>query len=144
MWRTKKMTNNLKPEVEAFIEAADRYERVKAFYEEAVAALTTVQEEYNSALAAAEKIVREEGLSQGPFQVSSKREKVDGAELHRILGEDQFLAIGGTITTERVYRMDIATLKAKMAIKVVEEAVVKSVIATSYVYRNKPNPISLP
>lgn len=138
------MTDNMKPEVEAFIEAADKYERVKAFYEEAVAALTTVQEEYNSALAAAEKVVREEGLSQGPFQVSSKREKVDAEELHRILGEDRFLAIGGTITTERVYKMDAKVLESKVAIKVVSAAEVKPAISTSYVYRNKPNPISLP
>jgi len=138
------MTNNLKPEVEAFIEVAEKYERVKAFYEEAVAAITSVQEEYNSALAAAEKVVREEGLSQGPFHVSSKREKVDAEELCRILGEDQFLAIGGTITTERVYKMDVATLKAKVAINVVSAAEVKPVLSSSYVYRNKPTPISLP
>lgn len=138
------MTDNLKPEVEAFIEAAEKYERVKAFYSEAVEAITSMQEEYNSALAAAEKAVREDGTSQGPFQVSSKREKVDAKELHRILGEDQFLAIGGTITTERVYSMDATVLKAKVAIKVVSAAEVKPAISSSYVYRNKPTPISLP
>ncbi len=138
------MTNNLKPEVEAFIEAAEKYERVKAFYSEAVEAITSMQEEYNSALDAAEKAVREDGTSQGPFHMSSKREKVNAEELHRILGEDRFLAVGGTITTERVYKMDLAVLKSKIAIKVVSDAEVKPAISPSYVYRNKPTPISLP
>lgn len=136
--------SNTSPEVQEFLEAAARYERVKAFYAEAVSALREVQAEYNSALDAAEKAVRDKGDSQGPFVVSSMREVYDGEKLCEELGDAAFLAIGGIIGVKREYTVDVQTLKAKIAIGAIPADVVARIRRRSYVYRNKPTPISLP
>lgn len=134
----------LAPEVQAFMDAAERYERVKRHYAEAVSALRTVQEEYNSSLEAAEKAVRDKGGSQGPFVLSSVRESYDSEKLYEALGEEAFLAAGGSIKIAREYTIDVAVLKSKIVIGAIPAALVTKVLRKSYVYRNKPPAISLP
>ena len=102
-------------EVQDFLAARERLERVKEAYPEAVECLQVVAEEYNSTLVAADKAVRATGCSCGPFEVMSVAEKYDPQLLFDHLGEKDFLANGGSSKTIVVLDVDKNLVKAAIA-----------------------------
>jgi hypothetical protein len=94
------------PEVAKFIEAAAKWDRIKAAYEEAINAINTIAEEYNTSLEAAEKAVKANGVSCGPFTILSTAESYDANMLIELMGNEAYLKIGGEVSTIRKYEIN--------------------------------------
>ena len=99
--------------------ALNRFHAVKAQYEGFKAAnpgffdyLHQLQEEYNTALEMAEKEVRSKEVSAGEFELYQYATKYNADALYEAMGHDNFLALGGTMTTQTVYGVDKSRLEA--------------------------------
>lgn len=105
--------HNLTDQQRAVVEAVHEFEvaeRTIAMYEEENASVFATYkeliEERNQKRQAADKLVRALDVSCGPWDRYSERVKWDPDALYQGLGKDGFLAIGGSISTETVYKID--------------------------------------
>lgn len=86
-------------EVREFIKAQAEMDRFKSQHEKVFEEYDKLVEDYNQKLEAAEKAVRSQEVSCGPFEYYQKQIKWDVDGLFDDLGRDRFLKIGGTINT---------------------------------------------
>src|SRR6185503_2671324 len=70
---------------------------------------------YNTVLEEAEKEVRSKAVSCGEFDNYSTSVKFDANKMFEELGEDMFLASGGTMATKAVYEVDPKKVEAAIA-----------------------------
>jgi hypothetical protein len=126
------MSDEEKPaEVLRFEASKERLESYKAQHPKIFAELERIQEEYNTALEAADKAVREKNISAGDWQIYQVQTKIDADKLYEELGEADFLRVGGVVETKTVYSIDrakFATLEKSGGIpqEVLDAAVKKS------------------
>jgi len=115
------------PEVAEFMEAERRIERLKEAYPEVFEQLDMLKEDFNTKLQAAEKAVRAQGVSCGPFTVMSKATTYDADKLFEELGRENFLKYGGIEKTITKYELDRARFEAAFAKGAISKAVFESV-----------------
>lgn len=94
------------PEVLNFESVKARYAKFKqdnpAFFQY----MNQLQEEYNIALQAAEKAVKAKKVSCGDFHYYLRLDKIDEDMAYQIHGHEKFLALGGSVETVTVRKMD--------------------------------------
>jgi hypothetical protein len=83
-------------------------------------------EERNQLLQVAEHMVRALEVSCGPFVRSHVTIKHDPEALFTALGKDQFLAVGGSMNTETVYKVDKERVEIAIKTGAIPAAVVPS------------------
>lgn len=130
------------PEVAVFVEAQERLERFKAAYPDLFEQLDHLVEEHNTALEAADKAVRGQQVSCGPFVMMSSTTKYDADKLFEELGRDKFLEVGGQVKTVTVYDIDKARLEAHLASGIIKPDVVATFRTITPRYK-KPEKIVL-
>jgi len=94
------------PEVVNFENVKARYHKFKQDNAAYFQYLNQIQEEYNIALQAAEKAVKVNQVSCGDFHYYLKLDKIDDDMAYQIHGHEKFLALGGTIETVTIRKMD--------------------------------------
>lgn len=97
---------SLLPEVEEFMEAQLELEEFQARHGEVFDEFSKLVTQYNSARAKAEKACREAQVSSGPFQICGDNSKGDWEELAKIIGDKNFIALGGEISRKTSYKME--------------------------------------
>lgn len=142
MAQTKILPETAVPEVQAFIEAKEKVDRLKEAYPEVFEQLASIKDEYNSTLQAADKAVRARGVSCGPFVKYQEQTKYDAEKLYDALGREKFLEVGGKTSTITTYDVDRARLEAHIAAGAIDADVLGEVRTVSPRYR-KPDPIEI-
>jgi len=135
-----KISEKLVPEVERFIEAQERVQRLKDAYPEVFEQLDKLAEEYNASLEAADKACRSAKISCGPFVLYQTSTKYNVEKLYEELGRERFLEVGGSTKTVTVYEVDKARLEAHIAANSIPKAVLNEVREISPRYK-KPEKI---
>lgn len=115
------------PEVLSFVQAKEDLEEFRAQHAEVFETFDALVERYNTALEAAEKVVRAAEVNCGPFDLYQYTTKYNGEKLFHAVGRDKFLELGGTIGTKAVYDIDKARFEAAVAAKKISKEVVDQV-----------------
>lgn len=132
---TKRVPEDEIREVQDFLEAQAKIERLKESFPEVFEQLDHLAKEYNSALEAADKKVRALGVSCGPFDCYQTATTYDPDKLYEELGKDEFLRVGGVIKTITQYDVDKAKLEAHITSNSVPAEVVDVVKKVSPRYK---------
>jgi hypothetical protein len=109
-----KSTNDI-PEVAEFLAAMGRLEAFRQQHPDIFAEFDKYIDDYNTKLEMAEKTVRAEGVSCGPFELYQFGTKYDAKNLYDLVGHERFFTIGGSTSTQTVYEVD--PQKVEMAIE---------------------------
>ena len=129
-------------EVETFVAAQERLEKIREMYEQELNIFTIVAEEYNTALVAADKAVRATGCSCGPFELTSVSESYDPQMLRDLLGERGFYENGGGARTVVTLEVDKNKIKAAIINGKIPEDIAERCIKRTLRYK-KPSEVSL-
>lgn len=103
------------PEVSAFLDIQERLLAIKVDNPEVFRQFDDLVEQYNTALEAAEKVVRNREISCGPFENYSTKAKIDAEKMYEELGEALFLQCGGVMRKKTVYEVDTNRVAAAIA-----------------------------
>lgn len=103
------------PEVQEFLEAQEQLEDFKKQHLDIFREYETLVDNYNTKLGAADKTVRSEDVTCGPWDRYTEVETVDWQKLFEMVGRDTFLDIGGNIKTQTVYEGNKDKLKKAIA-----------------------------
>ena len=139
---TKNLPESAIPEVAAFVEAQERLQRLQDAYPEIFVQFKQLAEDYNQALEAADKAVRAQKVSCGPFSLMSVTTKYDAEKLYEEVGREAFLKFGGIEKSVTKYEVDKGRLEAAIAANAVPAKVVEDVRDISPRYK-KPEKIVL-
>lgn len=131
------------PEVRRFLEAQEALEAFKEDHPELMEELREISREYNAAEAAAEKMLRQQEASCGPFEVLHVVNKYDMGALYEQLGEEDFVRFGGKVRTVEVYEMDKTVLESFIASGQIPDEIVDAVRTRIVSYKKIPK-VQLP
>lgn len=107
---------DLPVEVLAFIDAEEDYQAYKAANEGVIRNLIAFANARNAAFEAADKVVRSRAIEVGPFRFKTRPyTKVNTERAVAELGQEKFLALGGTVRTETVYELDARAVEIAIA-----------------------------
>ncbi len=131
------------PEVGRFESVKAKYEAFREANPEFFDYLGKLTEEYNTAREAAEKAVRQRGVSCGDFVLYQFATKFKPDELYSAMGHDKFLAVGGVVSTRTIYEVDKARVEAAIAAGDIPPNVADQVRIKEPRYK-KPSKVELP
>ena len=140
--KSKKVPESEIPEVVRLLEAKERIDRLKNAHAAVFEQLDELAEQYNTALEAAEKRVRAERVSCGPFDLYQWQTKYDAEKLYEALGHHEFLKVGGVIKTVTQYDVDKARVEAHITSGVIKPEVAEVIKEMSPRFK-KPEKISV-
>ena len=132
------------PEVVEHLRAATLLREFMQFHEEFAEELEYLVEQYNRTMEIAERAVREQQVTCGPFRLmGAPSVKWDANGLVEDIGQEEFINIGGTAQTSVVYKIDKkkADAAASQGIIPAEVADAHRKVTPRY---TKPNKIVLP
>jgi hypothetical protein len=132
------------PEVDEFTKAQRALDEFKANNEEFFAMLQPLVDRYNASLELADKKVRAQQVSCGPFQLTGRPSvSYDAEKIIEEMGRDFFIEIGGVIAQRTVYEIEKSKAEAAFAAGYIPDEVVKVVRKTKVAY-HKPDKVVLP
>jgi hypothetical protein len=141
---TKKASPHAIPEVEEFLKAQKELEEFKDDNTNFFEALQPLVDRYNATLELADKKVRAQQISCGPFQLTGKPSiSYDAEKIIEEMGVDFFLEIGGVVAQKLVYEIDKLKAEAANAANLFPPEVLKVVRKTRVAY-HKPEKVNLP
>lgn len=129
-------------EVQDLVDLKQEIESLKAEYPEVFMRLADLVDRYNSALELAANTVRSMEVSCGPFDNYSASIKYNPERMYEELGEDLFLASGGSIGTVKQYKADPNIVEAAIASGKVPTQCVDEFRSVSRNY-HQPNKINI-
>jgi hypothetical protein len=94
------------PEVQEVMDLKLELDALKGEFPEVFMRLADLTDKYNTALERAEKTVRAQELSCGPFVNFSATVKYNAEKMYEELGEELFFEIGGSVTHDPTYKVD--------------------------------------
>jgi len=112
------------PEVAAFLEAEQRLRQYRAQHSQVFKPYAALLEDYNQKREAADKVVRGQGISCGPWDWYSSQTKYNAQALFEALGRDKFLKVGGIMKTVTAYDLDEQKVEGAIARGEISEPVV--------------------
>jgi len=130
------------PEVSAFIETLAQLEAFKAQNSGVFEQYEQIIGEHNQKLEAADKMVRQLGVSCGPFDLYQYGTSYDPKALYDAVGHDRFLQVGGSNHTEKVYKVDKAKVEVAIQQNQIPNEAVESFKTVAPRY-HKPDKVSL-
>ena len=130
-------------EVSEFIFAQDALKEFKEAHADLFEELEGLVERYNTTLEQADKAVRANKVSSGPFNLYQFTVKYDAEALYNAIGRDRFLDIGGAIQNLPSYSIDRGRLEACIAQNKVPKEVVDTIRTESPAY-HAPKKLLIP
>jgi hypothetical protein len=103
------------PEVKAYVEAETELRGFIAQNQQVFDTFGQLAEAVNDARSQADKAVRTEGVSCGPWDQYQIQTKYNARVLYEALGREEFLDVGGKLNTTTVFDVDKAKVKAAIA-----------------------------
>lgn len=126
------------PEVVDFMDAKDKFESFKEHYADVFAQLEELAQEYNATLEAADKAVRAQQVSCGPFDAFQWSTKYSADTLYDLVGKEKFIEYGGKISTVTQYEVDKSRVESLIATHKIPHKVVEAFRKRSPSYRRIP------
>lgn len=120
---SKKPPNEVR-EVMEFLEAMERLEQFRMQHATVFAEYERLAADYNQKLEAADKEVRAQQVTCGPFDLYQFATSYDAKVLYDLIGRDQFLRVGGSEKRETTYQID----KTKVEIAIQQNVIPKDVV----------------
>lgn len=139
--KTKVMQPSEVPEVSSFIETLAQLEAFKAQNSDVFEQYEQLVHEYNQRLEAADKTCRQLGISCGPFDLYQYSTSYDPKALYDAVGHDRFLQVGGSIHTEKVYKVDKAKVEVAIQQNQIPDEAIDAFKSTSPRY-HKPEKVT--
>ena len=131
------------PEVMAFEQAKTMLEAFKAQNPTLMNQLQQLVEHYNQTREAADKAVRGLGVGCGDFDLYQHAEKADAEKLLNALGRDQFISVGGSITTRKTAKISAKSVHTAAARGLITQDLQEEVVTKEGRYHT-PSEIVLP
>lgn len=132
------------PEVGAFTKIQRELETFKKNNPEFFEELNSIVERYNAALDLADKAVRAKQVSCGDFQLMSRPTVYyDAEKLCEELGEEAFIALGGTVKQVPEYAVEKHVLESNIVRGIIPDDIVKRTRTVRCRY-DKPEKLNLP
>ena len=131
------------PEVEALVAAERELQEFINQHRDIYDTLQRLVETRNTQLEAAEKVVRAQGVSCGPFELLSQVTKVNAEKLFEELGEDNYQEVGGSVEYSPTYKIDIKKFHARVACGDIPQEVAADVTKVERRYR-RLDPYKIP
>jgi hypothetical protein len=131
------------PEVLRFQQAQERYKQFQDANPQLFEYLEALQQEYNTALEAADKAVRARSVSCGDFDLYTRTQKVDAKALHDAVGRQPFIDLGGHVGSVATYTIDKKLVERAVVTGVLNKTIAEEVTSNTAAY-HAPKPISLP
>lgn len=131
------------PSVQRFLTARDQLDAFKAAHPTLLEELRELMSEYNAAAEAADKELRAQRASCGPFELLNVQVSFDAERLFTELGEEEFRNIGGKVSQVDVYEVDKTTVSALIQMGKIPPEIVAVVRKETPSYR-KIQPCFLP
>jgi hypothetical protein len=103
------------PEVSAYLDVQEQLMALRVDNPDVFRQFDDLVEQHNTALEAAEKVVRLKGISCGPFDNYSTKINNDADKMYEELGEELFLQCGGSVSKKTVYAVDKNRVEAAIA-----------------------------
>lgn len=113
--KAKRVPINKVPAVQELSDVKTELEQFKAEHADVFVQYKDLVDRYNSALEAAEKEVRTQGITCGDFENYSVSVKFVPDKMFEELGQEMFLRNGGSMTTKTVYDVDPKAVEAAIA-----------------------------
>lgn len=129
------------PEVQEFVDLDTELQQFKAAHHDVFMPYADLVDRRNTALEAAEKVVRSRGVTCGPFINHSTRVTYNAEKMIEELGEDLFFELGGQIVQKPEYTIDKEALEKAIATKKIPAESLEYFRTESPAYR-KPKPIT--
>lgn len=130
-------------EVQEFLDLKSEIEALRTQNPDVFMKFDDLIDRYNAALEIADKVVRTQGVSCGPFDNFSVSVDYDANKMFDELGEDLFLQCGGKVRTVPVYEIDKKQVEAAIAGKKIHEDSVGHFRSVSKKY-HAPKKVVLP
>jgi hypothetical protein len=130
-------------EVAHFEEAATRLRDFQQKHSSVFEEFSALANEYNDLLEAAEKATKALGVSCGSFELFQTTVAYDAQALYDLLGNDKFLSVGGTVSTQRVYNLDKTRVRAAIAKKDIPAESLEHFTKTTNKF-HRPSKIEIP
>lgn len=102
-------------EVQEFVDLEQEIAHLKAENPEIFMQLSDLIDRRNTALEKAEKAVRSQGITCGPFENYTATAKYDAQKMYDELGHDLFLQVGGKVGQVTTYSVDKAQVDLAIA-----------------------------
>ena len=131
------------PEVEDFLNAKKALEDFEEQHEEEFNRYRELAAEHNRTLEQADKAVRAQGISSGPFIRSHVNTKIDADKLYELVGRDEFLRLGGKLETVVQYSVDKTKFLSLASSNQVPKDLAAAVTIETPNYK-APKPVKLP
>ncbi len=109
------------PEVQELLDLEQEINALKAEHSDVFVQYQDLIDRYNTKLEEADKKVRSEGVTCGPFENYSVGVKFIANKMFEELGEELFLKAGGIMETRTIYDVDPAKVVAAIANKTIPE-----------------------
>lgn len=131
------------PEVEEVMDIKLEIDTLKGEYPEVFMRLTDLVDRYNTALEKAEKTVRAQEVSCGPFINFSATVKYDAEAMYDEIGEKLFFEIGGKVEHVATYKVDKDQVEAAIQTGKIPQESIESFRSIERKYK-KPPKLELP
>lgn len=131
------------PEVEDFLTAKKALEELEEQHEDTFGRYRELVAEYNRTLEQADKAVRAQGISVGPFIRSHVVTKIDADKLYDLVGRDEFLRLGGKLETVVQYSIDKTKFMSLSSSNQIPKDLIEAVVTEAPNYKT-PKPVKLP
>lgn len=123
------------PEVQAYLDIKQELDALRADHPDIFMPYNDLVDRHNTALEAAEAVVRTRGVSCGPFENFSVSHKYNAQKMLDELGEELYLSCGGKIGTVPSYTLDESTVEAAIASGKIPAATIENFRSISRSYK---------
>lgn len=129
------------PEVADYLDAKSKLDDFREEYKNVFEQYDALVEDHNTKLEQAEKIVRAQEVTCGPFDLYQWQTKYDAEKFYDAVGREDFLKLGGHIETVPQYSIDKKMFEAAVAQKKIPQSVINAVVEVSPRYKC-PKPVT--
>jgi hypothetical protein len=126
-------------EVEDFMKSYDRLQTYRDKHKKVFETYEELAHEYNERLELAHQMVKQKGISCGPFVETSC--SYDGELLHNSVGRDGFMNLGGEIGTKTTFKISKRDVEKAVGMKELESEVAEAARRPRI---SKPHKVDMP
>lgn len=122
------------PEVQRFLEESEMLDEFRTAHKQLFEIYGQLIENMNQARDEADKAVRAQKVSCGPWKMLRVQTDYDTEKLRDLIGEQRFLELGGTKSMKITYGMEKAALEAAIARREITDEIQEEIVKETPYY----------
>lgn len=128
------------PEVQTYLEELKMFEEFKKLHSHLFETYDYLLDTMNQRLVEADKAVRAQQVSCGPWHLQRIQIKYDPEKLRELVGEKRFFDLGGTKQTKITYEIGKSMIETAIARKELEDDLIEEIKCQTPYYEDAPKP----